>query len=189
MGGNCWWASHSFAFSNISIECKMEIQTDNLCKLMPLTLCVLFVSIVVKQKATAHTHTCTLKHRQRHIWLKALRIRRMGPSNVWHVFFCFAFLAFCFVFFFFWFELWFDFAFLCFRLCYGNVCSARCSLLCWLCPWTMAKNKGQTMSWPHNTIISIINKVYTHTRHTHMCDCVCVCTYVKLAMAKIGNAF
>lgn len=175
MGGNCWWASHSFAFSNISIECKMEIQTDNLCKLMPLTLCVLFVSIVVKQKATAHTHTCTLKHRQRHIWLKALRIRRMGPSNVWHVFFCFAFLAFCFVFFFFliWTLIWLCFSLLSFVLWKCLLCSLLAALL------ALPVNDGQKQR-PNNELAPQYNNkynkqsVHTHTAHAYVRLCVCV---------------
>lgn len=47
----------------LSVKWKMEIQSDNLCQLPPLALCDLFVSIVVKQKARAHTR----RHRPRHI--------------------------------------------------------------------------------------------------------------------------
>lgn len=58
-------------------------------------------------------------------------------------------------------------------------------------------NDGQKQR-PNNELARQYNNKYnkqseTHTQHTHMCDCVCdcvcVCTYVKLAMAKIGNAF
>lgn len=100
----------------------------------------------------------------------------------------FSFVLLFWLFFLFFFDLNSDFTLLFFAfVCAMEMFALLAALL------ALPVNDGQKQR-PNNELARQYNNKYnkqseTHTAHAYVRLCLCVCTYVKLAMAKIGNAF